>query len=120
MASAPETAEAAGGLAAGEQAVDADAGGLHAHPSDRQYVIIAAILGGITAVEVALSYLKIGALTNPALLLLAITKFAMVALFFMHLRFDNRLLRRLFATGLVLAVLVYLAVMLTFGVFIKR
>ncbi|MDQ1395146.1 MAG: Prokaryotic Cytochrome oxidase subunit, partial [Acidimicrobiaceae bacterium] len=77
----------------------------------------ALILAGITAVEVGLSYWKVAYLTNLSLLLLAAVKFGMVAMFFMHLRFDNRVLRRFFVTGIVLAILVYVVVLLTFGVF---
>jgi cytochrome c oxidase subunit 4 len=101
------------------EAVEGDA---HAgHPSEAQYVLIAAILAGLTALEVTLSYLKVGGsqgITNGALLVLAAIKFAMVAMFFMHLRFDHKLLRRLFVGGLVLALFVYLAYLLTLGAFL--
>jgi len=92
------------------------------HPSEGQYVVIAGILAALTGLEVTLSYLKIGGsqgITNGALLVLAAIKFAMVAMFFMHLRFDKPVVRRLFVTGLVLAVLVYIAYLLTLGVFVK-
>ena len=93
-------------------------GGEHGmHPTDATYIKVALILGAVTGIEIALSYLKIGLLTNPALLVLAIVKFAIVAMFFMHLRFDNRMLRRLFVGGIILAGFVYLAVLLMFGVF---
>jgi len=92
------------------------------HPSEGQYVVIAGILAVLTGVEVTLSYLKIGGsqgITNGALLVLAAIKFAMVAMFFMHLRFDKPVVRRLFVTGLVLAILVYIAYLLTLCVFVK-
>jgi cytochrome c oxidase subunit 4 len=92
------------------------------HPSEGQYVVIAGILALLTGVEVTLSYLKVGGsqgITNGALLVLAAIKFAMVAMFFMHLRFDKPVVRRLFVTGLTLAVLVYIAYLLTLGVFVK-
>jgi cytochrome c oxidase subunit IV len=38
-----------------------------------------------------------------------IVKFGTVAAWFMHLRFDSRLFRRVFVGGLILAILVYLA-----------
>ena len=82
--------------------------GEHAHPSDAEYVRIALILGAITAVEVAVYYVKsIKDFLVPILLVLAVTKFSMVALWFMHLKFDSKLFRRLFVTGIVLAILVY-------------
>jgi cytochrome c oxidase subunit 4 len=92
------------------------------HPTEGQYVLIAGILAVLTGIEVALSYLKVGGsqgLTNGALLVLAAIKFAMVAAFFMHLRFDKPIVRRLFVTGLILAILVYLAYLLTLGAFLK-
>jgi cytochrome c oxidase subunit 4 len=92
------------------------------HPTEGQYVLIAGILAVLTGVEVALSYLKVGGsqgITNGALLVLAAIKFAMVAAFFMHLRFDKPIVRRLFVMGLVLAILVYLAYLLTLGAFLK-
>ena len=93
----------------------------HGHPSDGQYIRIAVILAVVTAVEVALYYKSLPGvnLNNAALGVLAVTKFAMVAAYFMHLKFDNRILRRLFVSGLVLAVAVYIAYLLTLGVFIK-
>jgi cytochrome c oxidase subunit 4 len=96
-------------------------GGAHGgHPSDATYIKVAVFLSLVTALEITLSYLKIGLLTNPVLLVLAVVKFTAVAMFFMHLRFDNRMLRRLFISGIILAGFVYFAVMLMFGVFIKR
>ncbi|MGH9150765.1 MAG: cytochrome C oxidase subunit IV family protein [Acidimicrobiales bacterium] len=90
-----------------------------AHPSDAQYVKIALILAVVTAVEVGLYYTDLGVnVTNGMLMVLAIVKFAMVAAYFMHLRFDSHILRRLFLTGLVLALVIYVLTLLTFGVFI--
>ena len=93
----------------------------HTHPSDAQYVLIAAILAVITAAEVATYYIdffkKNFVATVAALIPMMVVKFAMVAAFFMHLRFDNKLFRRVFITGLVLAVTVYMIVLFTFHVF---
>ena len=44
---------------------------------------------------------------------LAIVKASMVAMYFMHLRFDKAVFRRLFATGLILAVAVFTVVLLS-------
>jgi cytochrome c oxidase subunit 4 len=41
-------------------------------------------------------------------------KFGTVVLWFMHLRFDSRIFRRLFVAGLMLALFVYLVVLTTF------
>jgi cytochrome c oxidase subunit 4 len=96
-------------------------GGEHgSHPSDKEYILIALILSVLTGIEVAISYIKsLGDAAAPLLLMLAATKFAMVAAFFMHLRFDNRVLRRLFLTGIILAIIVYIIVLLMFGVFAR-
>ena len=93
--------------------------GVH-HPSDGQYWKIFWILFAVTAVEVALYYWSIPGvnLNNAALGLLAAAKFVVVVGYFMHLKFDNKLLRRLFVTGIILAFAVYIAYMLTMGVFI--
>ena len=87
----------------------------HAHPGPGEYVKIALILGVITAAEVAIYYLKLatGVLTG-LLLFFSFIKFILVALYFMHLKFDSRLFRRLFITGLVLAISVYGVVLATF------
>ena len=93
----------------------------HEHPSEAVYVKVALVLGVLTGIEVALSYVKIGGsqlLTNGSLLVLATIKFATVAMYFMHLKFDNPVLRRLFVTGIVLALAVYMLYLLTLHTFI--
>jgi cytochrome c oxidase subunit 4 len=94
-------------------------GGEHgAHPTDVQYMLIALFLAGLTAIEVAISYIKgLGDAAAPLLIILAATKFAVVVAFFMHLRFDNPVVRRLFITGIILALTVYIVVFFTLGVF---
>ncbi|HEY5663356.1 MAG TPA: cytochrome C oxidase subunit IV family protein [Ilumatobacter sp.] len=89
------------------------------HWSDLKYVQLALVLAGITAIEVALSYMvdDLGALFLPLLLILMVIKFFSVVLFFMHLKFDSRLFGLLFYTGLGLAVAVYIAALLTFEFF---
>jgi len=97
-------------------------GGEHgAHPTDRQYILIALVLAAITAVEVGISYAKgLGDASNPLLLILAAIKFFMVVAFFMHLKFDNRLFRRLLVTGIILAGVVYTIVFFTLGIFTSQ
>lgn len=93
----------------------------HEHPGEGVYIKVALILAVLTGIEVALSYVKVGGsqvATNTSLLVLAVAKFAMVAAYFMHLKFDNPILRRLFTMGLITAIVVYLAYLLTLGVFI--
>jgi hypothetical protein len=42
-------------------------------------------------------------------------KFSLVVLWFMHLRFDSPVFKRLFVAGVILALSVFLVVLLTFG-----
>lgn len=85
--------------------------------TDMQYVVVAAILAAITALEVSLTYIDIGALFLPVLLVLMAIKFFTVVLYFMHLKFDNRLFTVLFYLGLSLAVFVYTVALFTFHFF---
>lgn len=81
-----------------------------AHATNQTYVRIAVILAVITLAEVAIYYLPSArGLLVPALLVLSIAKFVMVVGFFMHLKYDNRLFRAMFAAGLVVTLAVYLA-----------
>jgi cytochrome c oxidase subunit 4 len=89
---------------------------LAVHPGPRQYVMVALVLAIATAIEVAWYYASVPHPVFVALLLaLSFLKFSLVVLWFMHLRFDSRIFRRLFATGLALALSVYLIVLVIFG-----
>jgi cytochrome c oxidase subunit IV len=89
------------------------------HWTDLQYVQLALALAVVTAVEVLLSYIKddMGWVFLPALLLLMAIKFFAVVMYFMHLKFDNRLFSLMFYMGLFLAVGVYVAALMTFKFF---
>jgi cytochrome c oxidase subunit 4 len=79
-----------------------------AHPGPAQYVRVAVALAVITALEVAVYYLDLpGKLLVAVLIGLASIKFSLVAAYFMHLKFDAHLLRRVFITGIILACGVY-------------
>jgi cytochrome c oxidase subunit IV len=85
------------------------------HPQPRQYVGVAVILAVATAIEVGIYYISaIEDYLVPSLLALALVKFMLVALWFMHLRFDSRLFRRLFVTGIVLALVIFGIVLVFF------
>lgn len=89
----------------------------HAHPGPWRYIQIAVILAVITAAEVVLYYIDMpDGLLVAALLFFSTIKFALVALYFMHLRFDAPLFRKLFMVGIILAFAVYVIVLLTFGI----
>ncbi|HYH50417.1 MAG TPA: cytochrome C oxidase subunit IV family protein [Acidimicrobiia bacterium] len=91
----------------------------HTHPSPAKYVGIAILLAVITAVEVALYYITMPEwLVVTFLMVLAFMKFVLVGAFFMHLKFDSPMLRRLFITGIILAGVVYFVALLTLRVLI--
>jgi caa(3)-type oxidase subunit IV len=86
------------------------AGGTHAHPS---YMAIFWWLLALTIVEVGVGVMSVDAgaahiLKVSALVLLALVKAALVAMYFMHLRFEKRTLALIAGTPLVLCVLLML------------
>jgi cytochrome c oxidase subunit 4 len=88
------------------------------HPSPREYVRIAVILAVVTAAEIGVYYMEISrGLLIPLLFGFAAVKFALVVLWFMHLRFDSRTYARFFMLGLAGAVTLYIVVLLTFRAF---
>ena len=73
----------------------------HAHPGAAEYIRIAVILGIITVAEVAVYYVQaLRPVILPLLLVLSATKFAMVIMFYMHLKFDHPLFSGLFLGSL--------------------
>jgi cytochrome c oxidase subunit 4 len=85
------------------------------HPGPRSYVMVAVVLAVITAAEVAIYYVSsLRSVLVPFLLAFSGVKFVLVVLWFMHLKFDSRLFRRLFVTGLILALVVFAVVLATF------
>jgi cytochrome c oxidase subunit 4 len=95
--------------------------GAHAagHPSPKEYVRIGVILFVLTALEITASYTDVsGGILIPTLFVLAIVKFALVVLWFMHLKFDDRRYARFFVTGLAGASILYLIVLISLKVFL--
>jgi len=89
------------------------------HPPVRTYLVIAAVLAVITAVEVSVFYLTILArYLAPILIVLSAAKFALVVMFFMHLKSDHRAFTGLFVGPLTIAILITVALMALFGVFV--
>lgn len=86
--------------------------------SDAGYIRIALILAAITALEVSTHYVDFGPLFMPSLMIMMIVKFVMVAAYFMHLKFDNKIFSLMFYTGLGLALFVYFGALATFKFFI--
>ena len=88
------------------------------HPTWKQYKWVAFWLTLITAVEVWVYYtpFKDSSLFAPALLIMSAVKFAIVVFYYMHLKYDNALFKRLFAIGLGIAIVTLLALITLFRV----
>ena len=77
------------------------------HATTRTYLSVAGVLTVLTLIEFGVVFVPgLGVLLVPILLALAAGKFALVAMFFMHLKFDSRVFAVFFASGLVIATLV--------------
>ena len=88
-----------------------------AHPTPGKYLQIAIILTVITAVEVAVYYIHaLRPVLLPILLILSAVKFSMVAMFYMHLRFDSRLFSGLFVFPLLIMAAILVALLAVFRV----
>jgi cytochrome c oxidase subunit 4 len=80
------------------------------HPGVAQYIEIGVILAILTGIEVSMYTFRdaLGrAITTPTLLVLTAIKFMLVVLWFMHLRFDHKMFRRVFFFGVALATIVF-------------
>ena len=89
------------------------------HPTPLTYFKVAMALVAITAAEVGIFYIEaLGKGIIPVLAVLSTAKFALVAMFYMHLRYEARLFSGLFVGGLALAVVVVLALLSLFRFFV--
>jgi cytochrome c oxidase subunit 4 len=89
-----------------------------AHPSTGTYLAIAGVLTVITLVEVGVFYVPaFQSVLAPVLLLLSGTKFALVVMFYMHLKTDHRLFTAIFTLPLLIAIAVIVALLFLFGAF---
>jgi caa(3)-type oxidase subunit IV len=93
----------------------------HTHTSAATYVKIAVVLFALTALEV-LAYemahrptMPLHALMEstlvPVLLVLSAAKFALVAMFYMHLKGDGKMLTSLFVFPIIIATVIIVALM---------
>ena len=84
------------------------------HPTPKKYVQIAIVLGILTAIEIALYYTEdiVVVFTDPILIILAVGKFIIVVGWFMHLRFENKMVNRFFTGGMILALVLFAIVMI--------
>jgi len=89
------------------------------HASVKSYLLIGLILTVITAAEVAIFYIPAIADTAwlaPVLLTMSAGKFALVVMFYMHLKFDSKIFSIAFFAPMVLAVTVIASIILLFKV----
>ena len=88
----------------------------HAHPGTGTYVAIGIILTIITLVEVGVFYVPaFQPVLVPVLLALSAIKFALVVMFYMHLKSDHKLFTLVLSVPLLLALGVALALMFLLG-----
>jgi len=89
------------------------------HASLGTYLKVAAILAVITALEFGVIYIRrLTPILVPLLLILSVGKFALVVMYFMHLRYDARSLTFLFVAPLLLAAGLAIALMTLPGEFL--
>jgi cytochrome c oxidase subunit IV len=91
------------------------------HPSDGLYWKVGGALGFVTALEVGTYFITDDPYSHElkwvlifGLLALMALKFVVIVSYFMHVKFDNRLFRNVFVSGLVLALGVYLVMLTVF------
>lgn len=91
-----------------------------AHPAHKtpNYVLIFVWLIVITALEVGIGYIPHTVLpitiTYPVLMIMAVAKILLVALYYMHLRYDSRWFLLFMLVAMPLSVLFILAIVLGF------
>ncbi|HYE89593.1 MAG TPA: cytochrome C oxidase subunit IV family protein [Terriglobales bacterium] len=89
------------------------------HAGLRTYLVVAGILTVVTALEFAVLYIRaLTPIVVPLLLVMSAGKFALVVLFFMHLRYDHRTLWWVFGGALVVATGLVVALTTLTGAFL--
>jgi len=90
-----------------------------AHPSPRDYWLIAFLLAVITGAEVTVTYVDaLDVVVAPLLITMSAAKFAIVVGYFMHLKYEQRIYRNLFLVGMIAAPILFGTVLFTFGVLV--
>jgi cytochrome c oxidase subunit 4 len=95
----------------------------HYHPGWSTYWKVALILTLITVVEVWAYYIPSFVASRafvPSLLIMSVVKFAIVVMFYMHLKYDHKLFRALFTGPLIIAVFTGIALLFLFGQLVAR
>ncbi len=98
-------------------------GEVHHHPGWSTYWKVALILTIITVVEVWAYYVPSFVASRafvPSLLIMSAVKFAIVVMFYMHLKYDHKLFRVLFTGPLFIAALTLISLLFLFGQIVAR
>jgi cytochrome c oxidase subunit IV len=86
------------------------------HPGVGIYLIVAVFLGVLTGMEITVFYVPaLRTVIVPVLLILAAAKFALIALFFMHLKYDSWTLSGIFIFPLIIATLLLASLLMLFA-----
>ncbi len=89
----------------------------HEHPGVWTYVVVGFALAILTGLEVAAIYIPpLAPVIVPILLVLTAAKFALVVMFYMHLKMDDRVFSWVFVAPGILAVFVVVALIMLFRV----
>ena len=98
------------------QAAHAHTADHHEHPTWKQYKWVAFWLTLITAVEVWVYYtpFKDSSLFAPTLLVMSAVKFTIVVAYYMHIKYDHWIFKRLFLMGLGVATFTVMALLFLF------
>ena len=89
-----------------------------AHVDWKTYRWVALILFVITVTEVWAYYIPSFVVTRwfvPTILILGVVKFAIVVMFYMHLKYDAKLFRALFVGPLTIAICILIALLFLFA-----
>jgi heme/copper-type cytochrome/quinol oxidase subunit 4 len=91
-------------------------GPAHAGAGPRTYVVVAAFLLAITVMEVWVFYVPaLSRVLVPILLILSTLKFALVAMLYMHLKFDHPWFSYVFVFPLIVAIGLAVSLLWLFG-----
>lgn len=88
----------------------------HVHPGASVYVPVAVVLAVLTGLEIAVYYSPVPTAVMVALvLILGAANVVLSVMFYMHLRYDSRILTGMFSGALLLACLLAGSLLLLFG-----
>ncbi len=86
------------------------------HPEPATYVLVAVVLAVLTGLELTVFYVGfLQPVLFPLLLVLSAAKFALVAMFYMHLRYEKWVLNSIFVFPLIVATFLLISLVLLFA-----